>query len=215
MKERPIIFSAPMVRAILEGRKTQTRRAVKPPYKKHPLVNLREAENDERYSGRHDDPDSWGYQFLDDGAPAILSMWPEFCPCGKPGDQLWVRESWAKVYAQRTPTDRSSILYRADDDGVKINPGSMDGRWKSSIHMPRWASRITLEVTNVRVERLQAISEADAIAEGAAGSHGSIPGYAYAATPFEHYRHIWESINGAGSWEANPWVWVIAFRMLP
>ena len=80
--------------------------------------------------------------------------------------------------------------------------------------MPRWASRITLEIASVRVERLNDISEADCIAEGCAGGHGAIPGYAYAATPFEHYRALWESINGTGSWDMNPWVFVIEFRMV-
>lgn len=225
MKERPILFSAPMVRAILEGRKTQTRRVVKPPYKKHPLVNLREAENDERFSGRHDDPDSWGYQFVDDGAPAVLSMWPEFCPYGKSGDHLWVKETYSigpgpnvplLPHEDSGPLRWPHVTYEADGSVER-----RDTRWegvyarkRSSIHMPRWASRITLEVTKVRVERLQAITEADAIAEGAAGGHGSIPGYAYATTPLEHYRHIWESINDAGSWETNPWVWVVEFKRL-
>jgi hypothetical protein len=78
--------------------------------------------------------------------------------------------------------------------------------------MPRWASRITLEITEVRVERLQDISEVDAIAEGTPGSHGAIPGYGYNATPGEQYRWLWESINGLGSWEANPWVWAVSFK---
>ena len=80
--------------------------------------------------------------------------------------------------------------------------------------MPRWASRITLEIVNVRVERLQDISEADAIAEGTPGGHGAIQGYGYNGTPSEHYRSLWESINGPGSWDSNPWVWVVAFTRL-
>jgi len=85
-------------------------------------------------------------------------------------------------------------------------------RWRPSIHMPRWASRLSLDIVSVRVERLQDISEEDARAEGCSGGHDSIPGYAFSATPREHFRHLWGSINGAESWDANPWVWVISFK---
>ncbi|WP_287915916.1 hypothetical protein [Comamonas sp.] len=85
-------------------------------------------------------------------------------------------------------------------------------RWRPSIHMPKAFARIRLEITGVRVERLQQITEADCIAEGAPGGHGSIPGYPYSATPLEHLRHIWESTGG--DWAANPWVWVIDFKTI-
>ena len=169
MKERPILFSAPMVRAILAGTKTQTRRAVKldatpePKYSRDVVLRYR-------------------------------------CPYGQPGDRLWVRETW--MYGQG-----STPIFRAD---VLVTP--KDQVWRSPIHMPRAASRITLEITGVRVERLQDISEADAVEEGAPGGHGAIPGYGYNALPGEHYRHVWESINGPSSWDANPWIWAIEFK---
>lgn len=124
------------------------------------------------------------------------------CPYGVPGDRLWVRETWAPL--------TKGYAYRAD----QLWNASPAGRWHPSIHMPRVANRITLEVTGVRVERLREISDADCIAEGAPGGHGSIPGYLYNATPLEHYRFIWETINGAGSWDVNPWVWVVEFRRI-
>ena len=189
MKERPILFSAPMVRAILAGQKTQTRRVVKP----------------------QPDPGCVGHFGL--GNPFVRTAERNVgCPYGQPGDRLWVRETWREfidsecVDGVRHELGRD-VLYRADGDSSKF-------AWRPSIFMPRWASRINLEVVHVRVEKLQDISEADAIAEGAPGGHGSIPGYLYAATPHEHYRHIWESINGTGSWDANPWVWVVEFKRI-
>ena len=199
-QERPILFSAPMVRAILDGRKTQTRRAVNP----QPVYRTDTA------------PAGWEFAPGDGG----LYKWPEvegfaramsdFCPYGLPSDRLWVRETFfdtapfksADLFLGRA----TRYAYRADDEFIGCH------KWKPSIHMPRRASRILLEVTAVRAERLRDISEADCVAEGAAGGHASIPGYNYAATPAEHYMHIWESINGPGSWAANPWVWVIEFR---
>ena len=176
MKTRPILFSAPMVRALLEGRKTQTRRIVK-------------------------------FGTLPDGntnnkAPIGL------CPYGKVGDFLWVRETWA--LASRA-TDLAKVYYKAHEnashtefhefvDDAKV--GKYQPTWprfKPSIHMPRWASRITLEITGVRVERLQDCSEADALAEG--------------AKPDMPYGTIWKAINGQESWDANPWVWVIEFKV--
>lgn len=196
MKERPILFSAPMVRAILDGQKTQTRR----------VVRL----ND---SGR---VKALRKQWHPEDRNAVIA-----CPFGQPGDRLWVRETWQHANSPHGPYDPgSTCYYRADywDD-----PHGMDGEkspegkyrtWIPSIHMPRAASRITLEVVRIRVERLHAINYVDCIAEGAPGGHGSIPGYPYAATPDEHYRHIWESINGRGSWDKNPWVWVVEFKRI-
>ena len=128
------------------------------------------------------------------------------------GDRLYVRETWAAPHAydhlppRLIPTD-ARIHYAATEDRGGL-------LWRPSIHMPRWASRITLEVTGVKVERLQNISEADAIAEGTPGGHGAIPGYSYNATPTEHYKWLWESINGPGSWDANPHVWCVSFKRL-
>lgn len=187
MKERPILFSGPMVRAILDGRKTQTRRVVKP----QPFSN-------EEYRFNFPKP-------LRGGLLACNYLSSHLCPCGQPGDWLWVRETWCHEF-------EGGYLYRADDlsglapefvDGDG-NPTGRSG-WKPSIHMPRAASRITLEITGVRVERLQEISEDDAIAEGVVGHEEIQPASAY-------YRELWESINGHGSWDANPWVWVVEFR---
>ena len=182
MTERPIIFSAEMVLAILAGRKTQTRRKMKPAKVKRPKRWL-----------------------IDDAAVNGL-----VCPYGAPGDTLWVRETWAR--------HASGVDYAADFAAVS-RPQA--GPWRPSIHMPRWASRITLRITDVRVERLQDISEDDAVAEGvaleryvpvsdSAGKHGS--GEAEPTDPVAEYRDLWNHINGPDAWEANPWVWVISFE---
>ena len=208
MKERPILFSAPMVRAILAGKKSQTRCA----FNDRTTKLMRAAASIGEVS--------W---FMDEGylQENDLPYIQQFSPYGQPGDRLWVRETYQHANSPHGPYETGcACFYRADywDD-----PHGMDGEkspegkyrtWIPSIHMPRAASRINLEVVHVRVERLQAINHVDCIAEGAPGGHGSIPGYPYAATPHEHYRHIWESINGRGSWDANPWVWVIEFKQI-
>lgn len=207
MKERPIIFSSPMVRAILDGKKTQTRRVVKPVGTDGGFVVLFE-HGSGWWPYRSDDGDS-SFHTVRRGGKLYLDETPHACPYGQPGDLLWVREA---------VTARDGFMVYAADGG-RIACGDLD--WPAciekrktvpSIHMPRWASRIALEVTDTRVERLQDISEADAIAEGAAGGHGAIPVYGYSATPVEHYRWLWDQINGSGSWDANPWVWMIEFR---
>lgn len=197
MKELPILFSAPMVRAILDGQKTQTRRVVKP-----------------RYSGKVIAPGGPGMALEDLGEGNIRT---NLCPYGQPGDLLWVRETFCPIYPQDPHYNGGNPIEY--DYAATYKHGSRLGdligvkkKWKPSIHMPRTACRILLEITAVRVERLQGISEADAIAEGTPGGHGSIPGYGYAAAPVEHYRHLWESLNGPDSWKANPWVWVIEFK---
>jgi len=188
VSNRPILFSAPMVRALLAGTKTQTRRVVKP----QPVMRDGEPEwpaDAKRPRGR-------GF---------------EDCPYGAPGDRLWVRETWntfegwaGYFYA----ADNHSFGIGADDDPDHIPEHAV--RWRPSIHMPRAASRITLEITAVRVERLQDISEADAIAEGA--DPLLVPPDGGSAPHVEGYRTLWEYINGAGSWDLNPWVWVVEFR---
>lgn len=204
MKERPILFSGPMVRAILEGRKTQTRRCLTPqPTREQAFVGGMAR-------------DCW--VFKDTAEPAGWLM-HNMCPYGKPGDRLWVRETWQHSNFPLGPYDEScSVSYRADylddphgPDGER-SPEGKYRTWRPSIHMPRAACRIVLEITAVRVERLQEISEADAAAEGTPGGHGSIPGYPYNAMAAEHFQHVWEEINGPGSWAVNPWVWVIEFR---
>lgn len=202
-KERPILFSGPMVRAIQEGRKTQTRRVVWHPLALHAKLIL----------GPHDG-EWWDCVQQDDTGGQIL------CPYGKPGDRLWVRETWRchggreYEYQKHQP----SIRYRADSDLVD----AVSAEWRRSIHMPRWASRITLEIVSVRVEMLQDISEEDAKAEGADfGFWHPEQGVFSEPTDEEDeqnscYRDgfgfIWESINGPGSWDLNPWVWVVEFK---
>lgn len=217
MKERPILFSASMVRAILNGTKTQTRRVVKPQPKKGwdfecpPVFG--------RITSSHPKNGRFG-AFIRRG---IGTDFPEIdlipCPYGQPGDRLWVRETWAyHVNAIGSVTDEDGPWVYAADGGFALQYRLCD-RWRPSIHMPRVASRITLEVTGVRVERLQDISRADALAEGIViqpdGGFGLWDGEHYHYTdPRESYWSLWESINGPDSWDANPWVWVVEFKHL-
>lgn len=195
MKERPILFSDPMVRAILAGTKTQTRRVVKD---SHIAITRYSSEDRASISVHHT------YR----------------CPYGHAGDRLWVREAFDPILPQDLHYNGGrpiAIDYRAshgpESHQWRVKDEYGRRRWKPSIHMPRSASRILLEVLRARVERLQDISEADCIAEGAHGGLGATPSHQYSgATPLEHYRHIWESINGPGSWAANPYVWVVEFR---
>lgn len=231
MRERPILFSAPMVRAILAGTKTQTRRVVKPlppedwapvgPEVFSPTVINRKGEE-------QPGADAYGAG-NEDG-----SVWIR-CPYGQPGDRLWVRETWApgdEMVFGAAKDDPETVLYRADKaalhwDGkamrTPLNTYAFNWEavgWKPSIHMPRWASRITLEVTGVRVERLQDISEADAIAEGIdmqprLAAYSREKGCKWEPVgPIEAYLNLWESINGHGSWGWNPWVWVVEFKRI-
>ena len=181
MKERPIPFSAPMVRAILDGTKTQTRRVVKPTSGPHTVEQVIAT------------PDS------------LAAFVRSRCPYGEPGDRLWVREAWKAhtTFDDLPPRDipESHVWYMADD-GYKA-----ESRYRQGMFMPRWASRITLEVTGVRVERLQAISRGDSMSEGC-----PFPNMAKGDDPRQWYASLWESING--SWDANPWVWVIEFRRM-
>ncbi|KKY51493.1 hypothetical protein AAY86_18575 [Pseudomonas amygdali pv. tabaci str. ATCC 11528] len=221
-KERPILFSAPMVRAILEGRKTVTRREVKKPAALDCLAA--------------------GFE------PAFLAL-PgnaDLSPYGRAGDPLWLRETWSDVNLQGAP----GIAYRADgdvrdlmedasflnEDGAfnyddpRSKPyqfacwsedllGGKEGRWRPSIHIPRWASRILLEITDVRVERLQDISEDQAKAEGIRlytdhaelGEWWHVDGIeTYSADPRKSFELLWTSVGG--DWNANPWVWVVEFK---
>jgi hypothetical protein len=198
MRERPILFSAPMIRALQAGTKTQTRRVVR--VQDFSMQRGRPMQYDDKRS-------EWR---------------PLPCPHGQPGDQLWVRERFApRDGITLINRQRSEIFYWADDEAKYWS----DGPWKPSIHMPRWASRITLEITGVRVERLQDISDEDAQAEGTPCyvCGGSLVGLSEADCHCFHrkanasdYRCLWESINGAGSWDANPWVWVVEFkRVMP
>nr|WP_312374901.1 hypothetical protein [Delftia acidovorans] len=197
MKERPILFSAPMVRALLAGTKTQTRRIIK------------DQSIGERFSHMTDD----GLAHLEWlGTPCCGSgVWdvPEYsanvaAPYGQPGGRLWVRETWSPCGPE--PSDGS--LYRAD-----FPEGPLSIKFKPSIHMPRWACRILLEITGVRVERLQDINEQDAAAEGVATwAPGALSPDSLNADPSDQFRWLWSSINGPDSWSANPWVWVVEFK---
>ncbi len=201
-RERPLLFSAPMVRAILEGRKTQTRRVVKP-QPEYKSVGAAFA--------------SWVFKgglLYPNAREEVLAL----CPYGQPGDQLWVRETtiitpkhWndgADYTHIDSDGDKRIVKYlatspnreAADDYKLKATP---------SIFMPRWASRITLDLTVVRVERLNKISDADCLAEGV----DPLPRNCLVSIQAS-YAAIWEAINGPGSWDRNPWVWVLDFAVV-
>lgn len=197
MKERGMIFNAEMVRALLDGRKTQTRRIIK-----------------DCTVGR--DPISKfikiGKKFIGCYPEDVPELIRECCPYGVPGDRIWVRETWARYNIDQNIHD---IAYRA------TTPADWpeEGRWRPSIHMPRWASRIVLEITDVRVERLNAISEEDARAEGIIDGgclNCGEPEPCGCANPepdaTDAFAYLWQSIYGQENWNANPWVWVISFE---
>lgn len=204
MKETPLLFKAAMVRAILDGNKTQTRRVVK-----LPVI----------------DRNGTGCEIGGTEINSCLAQGMELCPFGQVGERIWVKETFAVQCAEGV----SAVpWYRADYQGdSECDPPAAGVKWKPSIFMPRKASRITLEIVSVRVERLQEISEADAKAEGVTCPErgevcsGFIPPISTAHEPEECacidgyvplYKTLWESINGAGSWEKNPFVWVIEFK---
>ncbi|MCK7547173.1 hypothetical protein ACFPQA_04270 [Marinobacter koreensis] len=180
--EKPIIFNDEMIRAILGGRKTQTRRIIKP----------------QPEGGAMWTPFAPQRYVNGVGNPLI-------CRYGQPGDRLWVRETFAVLGDE----DKHVLHYRA------THPIKGSG-WKPSIHMPRWASRITLEITSVRIERLQDISGEDSAAEGVTGPIGSPRAYGVVTKQFarDQFMRLWESINGPDSWHVNPWVWVIEFERI-
>ena len=225
MKERPIVFSAEMVRAILEGRKTMTRR----PVKHRHLTNANEL--DEYFGGGTcEDCDVCFY-----AAPKGSTRLCVKCPYGKPGDRLWVKETWCRrwdgldgfAYNDDGNLDPSCVLFRAD--GYEVEAIDEDGLrrwnkddtaaspWTPALFMPRWASRITLEIVSVRVERVQDISDADCEAEGVRCNRTiggwDCDGFAFAKDAF---KNLWDTIyakNTEYKWDANPWVWVIEFKV--
>ncbi|HHF9033240.1 TPA: morphogenetic protein [Klebsiella pneumoniae] len=193
MTERGMIFNAEMVRALLDGRKTQTRRPVKFPV--------------------HDK--NLGCELAGNELAGELSAGNYLNSAfGKPGDRIWVRETWNKY--------GGLLTYRADHDWIDDmrKETVCTAKWVPSIHMPRWASRILLEITDVRVERLNAISEEDATAEGVPPAGSLLPDYPGTfltpkgdfATAKVAFQRLWESIYGEESWKANGWVWVISFK---
>lgn len=222
MKERPIRFSDTEVRAILEGRKTQTRRVISPQPEKSPVRTYKW-----KWTPKANNSVSWNGPVKIDCQHC--SFWVKHCPHGAVGDRLWVREKWYPAF-KRTDTS-SGVVFPFESGGVQAaNQGWNPPRWKPSIHMPRWASRITLEITGVRVERLQEISEWDVAAEGTPGmicgryqcKHCNGDGSRLGVTcsdckgtgddALSYWMDLWKSINGPESWSANPWVWVIEFR---
>ena len=198
MKERPILFNADMVNAILSGRKTQTRRIVKPT-------------KDRNGSGCHLAPCEIAGE-VNGGDYAL-------CPYGQPGDRLWVRENF--LYLMHGDVTAGDIKYCASIDSRSAAGSKNPGYWwrkRPSIHMPRWASRITLEIVSVRVERLKQISERDALQEGIGlvlADNWPDPkamSEAVAKSRRAGFKLLWESINGSDSWDTNPWVWVVEFK---
>lgn len=200
MCELPILFTGPMVRAILAGNKLQTRRMKALEY----------------FSRPENDPDGWWCARISDGfAYMVYKQSPHEravrCPYGQPGDRLWVRETWAfGIHAMAARRDdEGPFVYAADGTAQ----GRLGDRWRPSIHMPRSACRLVVEITGMRVERLQAISEADACTEGIP-SQGLQFYDGRPATAKDAFESMWGEINGPASWQANPWVWVIEFREL-
>lgn len=220
MKERPILFSAPMVRAILEGRKTQTRRAVNGVADPDEIEVLGDSGEAFMHSGACE-------SFCDYACGGAVLK----CPYGIPGDRLWVKEKWRPAwhheifccvqyaadssYRKPTITDEDRGLRFAD---MCEQSGDHAEPWHPSIHMWREFSRLMLEITGIRVERLQEISDSDAIAEGAR-NHAECeywdPCRQETMGPGKHeFMRIWNAINGKCSWDANPWVWVIEFKRI-
>ncbi|EAX0034477.1 hypothetical protein TY39_18735 [Salmonella enterica] len=208
MKERGMIFNAEMVRAILDGRKTQTRRPIK--WKQTRFTEIAE----------RDDGSLWPWaEDCERGGDIWFA-----CPFGEVGDRIWVRETWQvihdhidesshveyRTYAPSIPKEKDRYWHTVYAE--HFGDESREDRgfpWRPAIHMPRWASRITLEITDVRVERLRGLSEEDAKSEGIIPSAGGVlPGWEYRI----NFRDLWMDIYGTDNWEANPWVWVIEFK---
>lgn len=200
MRERPISFSGPMVRALLAGVKTQTRRAYK--LRRHPDIGCEMAASEL--------------------AREPLHVIERCCPYGVPGDRLWVREAFrGDVAHDHLPPSELppayAVRYEAEG-GIRAGLGEVDGRLRPPMFMPRRLSRITLELTKVRVELLHAISEADALAEGVERHEHGFRHYGNRAVVAKDarcsYATLWDAINGPYAWNENPWVWVLAFRVV-
>ncbi|MBA7986716.1 hypothetical protein [Enterobacter asburiae] len=206
MKEHGMIFNGEMVRAILDGRKTQTRRVMKvqPSDGFHPTHNGYDLDlNAHWYTPGVVDKNG----YLQPAKKDVFGVADEnegyACPFGAVGDRIWVRETFSPVPDHEEPAGCSAILYAADGNGPY-------GKWVPSIHMPRWASRITLEITGVRVERLNSISDSDASKEGCC-----ITDMESGDCLSDVFARLWTSIYGDESWKVNPWVWVIEFKVVP
>ncbi|HGF0952316.1 TPA: morphogenetic protein [Yersinia enterocolitica] len=202
MNEKPILFNSEMVNAILSGRKTQTRRIIS-----EKTLHL--------FGVAASAGECHPLELCDERSQ---SYYLEFCPLGKPGDQLWVRETWNK--------HGGLLTYRADHDWIEeMRKATVcPAKWVPSIHMPRWASRINLLITGVRVERLNDISDADAMSEGidadrlaeSQDHYDCIADHNMTGRPTAkgYFSSLWQSIYGEENWEANPWVWVINFERM-
>lgn len=206
MKERGMIFNGEMVRAILDGRKTQTRRPIK--WKQTRFTEIGEREDGSRWPWNED-------------AEHACDFWHP-CPFGAVGDRIWVRETWQAIhdycdenghvderrYARSIPRHRGNYWHPVYEEAWG-NESREDREfpWRPSIHMPRWASRILLEITDVRVERLKSISDGDAIREGC-----STADMKSGDCVADVFARLWASIYGDESWNSNPWVWVIEFK---
>jgi len=203
---RPILFSAPMVRAILDGRKTMTRRVIRQEH-----AEGIELGTDERFSFMHSPKCGGGCDYACASSGETLAGHIGWTPWGsnpRAWGRLWVRETWSEMPGYRPipnpeKYDNKPAWYKADND----RPVWAGDKWRPSIFMRREVSRITLEVTGVRVERLMEITEEDAIAEGA-----QCAGFPASLTNRGAFARLWEKINGADSWTANPWVWVVEFK---
>ncbi|EPY7067884.1 TPA: hypothetical protein MYN16_000807 [Klebsiella pneumoniae] len=207
MKERGMIFNGEMVRAILDGRKTQTRRPIK--WKQTRFTEI----------GEREDGSKWPWS---EDAEHACDFWHP-CPFGAVGDRIWVRETWAEAGASAPDLKLYRANYPEHVPSIYENvPPAEEIRWTPSIHMPRTASRILLEITDVRVERLNAISEEDAEAEGidmealydSQDCYDCIADHNMTGRPTVTgaFKYLWESIYGEEGWKSNPWVWVIEFK---
>lgn len=192
MKERPILFSTEMVQAILDGRKTMTRRIVKLQPTKPVFIGIVNSSTDNKIVG--------SYAFADTADGGYNTEYFK-CPYGQPGDILWVRESHYKTTAKEL---NGQFFYKASFEEL-----GWSFKWKPSIHMPKAAARIYLQVESVKVERLQDISRGDSMSEGC-----PFPNIAKETNPKEWFSDLWKSINGPESWQQNPWVWAISFKVL-
>ena len=204
-----MIFNAEMVRALLDGRKTQTRRPIK--WKQTRFTEI----------GEREDGSKWPWS---EDAEHACDFWHP-CPFGAVGDRIWVRETWAEAGASAPDLKLYRANYPEHVPSIYENvPPAEEIRWTPSIHMPRWASRILLEITDVRVERLNAISEEDAEAEGinmealydSQDCYDCIADHNMTGRPTVTgaFKYLWESIYGEEGWKSNPWVWVIKFKRI-
>lgn len=216
IKAKPILFNDAMIRALLNGTKTQTRRIMKPQLPGFVTEVLCYPSNKK----------DWWPPHPQTGEPWL--KYERICPYGRSGDLLWVREAFQPLLedgcdfrSSDWETGHGYALGYVATDGVVDYLDQNDNitsRCKPSIHMPRWASRLTLRITDVRVQRLQEISEADARAEGGPPSHPSIDRVSkdlgFTDFPRSWFAQLWDSINGDGAWNANPFVWAISFDVI-